>query len=59
MKERGKSYISSPDLMQQLYQWIVDNIPAIKLRKDLEDSEMIEPKLRVHSKKQLTLIPRP
>ena len=59
MKERGKSYISSPDLMQQLYQWIVDNIPAIQLRKDLEDSEMIEPKLRVHSKKQLTLRPRP
>jgi hypothetical protein len=59
MKERGKSYISSPDLMQQLYQWIVDNIPNIELRKELENRHDVEPSVRIRHKNQLTLRPRP
>lgn len=45
VKERGKPNKTNKEIMQQLAQWIVNNIPINDLHKELEDRPDVEPKL--------------
>jgi hypothetical protein len=45
IKQRGKSNKTEDQIMQQLYQWIVDNIPESELQKILSDRSDTEPKV--------------
>ena len=45
IKRRGKPNKTPDQIMQQLYQWIVNNIPESELQKELEDRTDTEPKV--------------
>jgi len=45
IKQRGKPNKTPDQIMQQLYQWIVNNIPESELQKELEDRTDTEPKV--------------